>query len=451
MKKSREERLIEQNKLIAMQGEAEKQLLQIPGVVSVAVGLRDKAGVLTDEACFKVYVDKKKDKNSIDPAHLIPEKINGIPTDVIELGDIQHEADEKEYRPLCGGIQIQSEKSDGRGTLGCLAKDNTNNKTVILSNRHVLMDSKEQAGDLVGQPSSPCKSCCCECCFVAKIVRGTAKTDTEVDGAIAELANGEELNYVNEVLEIGPVSGTDIAVFGDTVRKRGRTTGLTIGTISSVNKGFLMDGVNYVGQIEVTPNPPFASFTKPGDSGSVYVNQLNKIVGLHFSGNGTTSNGNQIAKVLAKLNISIPDTGTALSVPLRSAHITGTNNSAILKTVTDVMEAYEGGAVLIEVIKKHRVEVMRLINTNREVKVAWHRYQGPLFMAHLMEKGKNPEYIVPEAVEGFSYQRLLLKMSVMLEKYGSQELASDIDNYSFAVFAAVKNLLYTEQCADLSC
>ena len=446
MKKSREKRLSEQNKLLEMQEEAEKQLLKIPGVVSVAVGLREKDGKLTSEICYKVYVEKKKEKTAIAPADMVPAKVKGIKTDVVELGDIQHEADEKEYRPLCGGIQIQTSKSKGRGTLGCLAKDNTNNKTVLLSNRHVLLDSDEQAGDLVGQPDSPCDSCCCQCCYVAKIVRGTAKTDTEVDGAIAELANGEELNYVNEVLEIGPISGTGLAVLGDIVRKRGRTTNLTVGTISGINKSFTMDGVNYVGQIEVTPNAPHPSFTLPGDSGSVYINQLNQVVGLHFAGNGTTSNGNQIAKVLTKLNISIPDTGTGLSIPLRSLSTNAkSTNNAILTKVTAMVETYEGGEQLIAVIKKHRAEVMRLINTNREVKVAWNRYQGPSFMAHLMEKGKNNEYRVPETIQGYSYQRLLSKMSVELEKHGSNELAEDIDSYSFKVFTIVKNLLYKQQ------
>ena len=453
MKQSRQARLDEQNRLIALQAEAEKKLLPIPGVVSVAVGLREKNGVLTDEICFKVYVDQKKKKKDLAAGELVPKEVNGIKTDVIELGDIKKEADESEYRPLLGGIQIQSEKSNGAGTLGCLAKDNAGNKTVILSNRHVLMDSGEAEGDLVGQPGSPCDSCCCECCYVAKIVRGTAKSDTEVDGAIAILANGEELNYVNEVLGIGPISGTGLAVVGDILRKRGRTTQLTVGKVSAANKSFSMDGVNYVNQIEVTPEPPHPSFSKPGDSGSVYINDMNQVVGLHFAGNGTTSNGNHIAKVLTKLNISIPETGTNLSIPTRSSG-TGSNieitNKAILKKVTDTMEACDGGAELISTIKKHRVEVMQLVNNNREVKVSWHRYKGPAFMAHLMEKGKNPAYKVPLQIDDISWKQLLLKMSVVLEKNGSEELASDIEQYSFAVFNAVKNLLYTTQCEVVS-
>jgi hypothetical protein len=446
MGKTREEILTEQERLIALQAEVEKILMQIPGVVGTAVGAKEVGGKLTDEIVFKIYVQKKKDIRSISQSEVIPEEILGIKTDVLEFGDTQLEDDESEYRPICGGIQIQSEKSSGIGTLGCLAIDNTNNDIVILSNRHVLADSGEQVDDLVGQPGQPCDCCCCECCFIAKFVRATPANDTNVDAAIAKLSNGVEHNYINEILEIGPVFGTAPAASLDVVRKRGRTTGFTEGTVASVSFNFTMasTGINYTGQIDVSPNAPHPRFSAPGDSGSVYVNRLNQIVGLHFAGNGIRGRGNPIALVLSRLNISIPSVGTLNSIPLKSEFKEINNNATYVKEVSELVLHYEFGETLINLVKTHRIEVMHLINERREVKVVWNRYKGPVFVAHLMEKGKNRKHQLPEEIEGISPQQMLIKMSVVLEKYGSETLASDIEIYSTNILQLFQNILRSQ-------
>jgi streptolysin S family bacteriocin protoxin len=448
MNRSREEILKEQERLIALQADAEKIFLQIPGVVGTAVGLKEVEGKLTEEIVFKVYVQKKKDQRDISQNEIIPEEILGVKTDVLEIGDTQLEDDESEYRPICGGIQITTEKSSsGFGTLGCLAIDNTNNDIVLLSNRHVLADNGEEVNDLVGQPGKPCDCCCCECCFIAKFVRATLANDTSVDAAIAKLSNGIELNYINEILEIGPVFGTAPAALLDVVRKRGRTTGLTEGTVASVSFNFTMTttGINYTGQIDVSPNAPHPRFSAPGDSGSVYVNRLNQIIGLHFAGNGIRGRGNPIALVLSRLNISIPSVGTLNSIPLKSEFKEINNNASYVKEVSELVLQYEFGETLINLVKKHRVEVMHLINERREVKVAWNRYKGPVFVAHLMEKGKNREYHLPEEIEGISPQQMLIKMSVVLEKYGSQALTSDIEIHSTNILQLFQTIL-KDQC-----
>jgi len=454
MDKTREEILAEQERVIAIQAKADEILFKIPGVVGTAVGVKEVRGIEQDETVIRVYVKKKKSINEVSQDEMIPPIILGVKTDVIELGDVQLEVDTKEYRPICGGIQIMTEnwpselkKQDLGGTLGCLVIDNTDNSIAILTNRHVLTQFGESPNDLVGQPSAPCDSCCSECCFIAKIVRATPATDTQVDGAIAHLTNGAEHNYINEILEIGPVFGHNTLVArGDTIRKRGRTTGLTEGRVTAVNKSFTMNGVTYVNQIEVTPNPPHTRMSQNGDSGSVYVNNLNQIVALHFSGNGTTANGNQIANVLSKLNITIPSVGTLESIPLKSNSTNPSPKNTDLKKVIEWAESYEFGDTFVQLIKKHRIEVMSLINENRAVKVAWNRFKGPVFMAHLMEKGKVQAYQIPDNVDGVSPQLLLLKMSTVLEIYGSPELATDIETHSVNVIQLF-HILINEQCA----
>jgi hypothetical protein len=58
-----------------------------------------------------------------------------------------------------------------------------------------------------------------------------------------------------------------------------------------------------------------------------------------------------------------------------------------------------------------------------------------------MEKVKDPAYEVPTAIEGVSYQRLLTKMSVVLEKKGSTGMVADIEKYSAKAFLLMANLV----------
>jgi hypothetical protein len=97
------------------------------------------------------------------------------------------------------------------------------------------------------------------------------------------------------------------------VRKRGRTTGLTYGTVDSVSLSVKVDYEDGIGekilsnQIGITPDTAQnASFGTNGDSGSVVVDNNRKIVGLYFAGSDDGYGvANPIADVLTALNISI--------------------------------------------------------------------------------------------------------------------------------------------------
>src|SRR5690606_1321464 len=77
-----------------------------------------------------------------------------------------------------------------------------------------------------------------------KIVAGTGKAltatqaltpDNAVDAALAKPVPGSNITFDNNILNIGPISGTKSAVIGATVRKSGRTTGLRQGRITLLN------------------------------------------------------------------------------------------------------------------------------------------------------------------------------------------------------------------------
>src|ERR1041385_8122797 len=120
------------------------ELLALPGVVHVSVGLKETNGEVTDQLCVRVYVKEKKDKEALIPAELIPPEVNGVATDVNVVPEFEFQDDNTKYRPIKGGIQISNriielnDAGDGRqihrGTLGCIAIDTTDDAPVILSN-----------------------------------------------------------------------------------------------------------------------------------------------------------------------------------------------------------------------------------------------------------------------------------------------------------------------------
>jgi hypothetical protein len=493
MSRSREERHKEYNVLLGMKAEVEEVLLKIPGVIRIAVGAKlTNNNVEYDDMCFRVYVNEKKNIGDIKENEIIPAMIKGIKTDVNEVNRNVSFSDEDmgHYRPLSGGARIYSAKGNSmNGTLGCFATDDENeNNVVLLTCYHILMLGGEEKGHQVGQPDFCCDDCCCRCGEIATLERG-AWDEHNVDCAIAKLSNGNENNWTNEVIEIGPISGIPVnenkepidpftqktthsdgskyqpLLPHETVFKRGMNTRRKEGVVIEIDHDItfdyeLKDGTKipktFTKQILIHPKAINEPFTGKGDSGSVIVNHLNQVVGIFFAdneqrddqgkvtANATLALANPIQDVLKELKISIPDTGTFLSLPLKSASIENrlASKTNVLDELVTTIERQQGGTILIDTFRKHRREVMNLINTDREVKVAWNRYHGPVFTAHLMEKMKDHAYKMPVELEGVSWQRLLSKMSVVLEKKGSTEMSTDIEKHSTNALLLIAKLVH---------
>jgi hypothetical protein len=63
-------------------------LLQKANVVGVGVGLRQKGGAYTDEIALVVMVRKKVPTIELEPEDRIPEAIEDVPIDVLEVGEL---------------------------------------------------------------------------------------------------------------------------------------------------------------------------------------------------------------------------------------------------------------------------------------------------------------------------------------------------------------------------
>ena len=64
-------------------------LLGLPNVVGVGVGLRMRRGQPTGEVALVVMVNKKIPDAELAPDQLIPRELDGVPIDVLEVGDLK--------------------------------------------------------------------------------------------------------------------------------------------------------------------------------------------------------------------------------------------------------------------------------------------------------------------------------------------------------------------------
>ena len=437
--KSKAEQLQEYIRVTALLPRAKEQLLRYPGVRDVAVGVKEVGDRATEVIAFRVYVGEKVQPDALPPHALVPKQVLGVPTDVVVEPIVENEDDDDKYRPLAGGMQIGNDTSSGTGTLGCIAQLNSDRSVVILSNEHVMLADGAAIGEKIGQPEICC-CCCCKTNIVAEVLN--AVNNASVDCAIARIIG--QPGFTNEVLEIGTLFGSATLNGGgstvgpnERVMKRGARTGLTTGTV--VTPLYTTPAPHSRGnQLEIKPDPGFTRFSDHGDSGSVIVNENNVVVGLLWGGDHSKANGNtyatRITDVVAALGITIINSGTAGTIPLGAA-ITAEPPTVeapdpLLRDATALLQRSESGRRILALVDRHWREVNALLQENREVKVAWHRFQGPAFTAHVIQSAREPEYAIPTDIEGVTPANLLIRMSVVLQDQGSPALAAAVEEHT---------------------
>lgn len=328
--------------LYAARDRAVERLLPLPGVTGVGIGGRERGGEPVDEVVLRVYVEVKKPPEEIPPDQLIPPEIDGVPTDVAEMGKGEllqlpqmpgkpeiplNNQDKKKRRPLRGGCRMEPDLfGAGAGTLGCLLQDVADSaKVYALTCWHVLQGENEdptKGRTRTGQPtgSDGCSGCCSD--QFGTVMGGGM--DSARDEGVVQLDPG--MKWLAEIHEIGVVRGAHSITpteAGATPRpqvlKRGMRSGLTGGFVDSLGATVTVDGREVHDVIVVTPNPdprlPANTelwFAQPGDSGSALVNLAGEVVGLIFG--RATSPANQRGKGWA-LPIGRLATATDPAVP----------------------------------------------------------------------------------------------------------------------------------------
>jgi hypothetical protein len=134
-------------------------------------------------------------------------------------------------------------------------------------------------------------------------IQANPQASNNVDAAVARPLDQRDI--LDEILEIGVVSGTLPASLGMQVRKSGRTTGLTSGEITVLDATI---SVSYATGREATFENQIVTgpISQGGDSGSLVVaaSEL-KAVGLLFAGSQQSTIINPIQDVLDCLDVSL--------------------------------------------------------------------------------------------------------------------------------------------------
>lgn len=293
--------------------EERPQLMNKKNVVATGIGYKRVDNRMTDKLCIVCSVGIKMDIGKLDAEEVIPEEMQGVPTDVNPTGIFRTLAEPTDqFRPAPGGVSI-GHVNITAGTLGCLVQKE--GEVFILSNNHVLANSNEasledsilQPGPIDGGMKSEDEIA--KLSEFVPIVFENVGEDFDVpenlvDAAIAKPNNVDDVK--NEIFEIGAIAGVNEACFNMEVKKSGRTTGLTSGVIEQID---VTSRVNYgTNKIATFTDQVMAgSISQGGDSGSAVLDNDNNVVGLLFAGSDTTTLINRIEHVFEILEVSLAD------------------------------------------------------------------------------------------------------------------------------------------------
>jgi hypothetical protein len=134
----------------------EQDLLQKQNVVGVGVGYKESNGERSDQVAVVVLVEEKKPLAALRDEDLIPRELEGMRTDVVEVGYLRAQQTARErYRPIIpSGVSVGHYKVTA-GTLGTMVKDRTTSEFFLLSNNHVLANSNDAlVNDAILQPAA---------------------------------------------------------------------------------------------------------------------------------------------------------------------------------------------------------------------------------------------------------------------------------------------------------
>jgi hypothetical protein len=325
-------------------------LLSKKNVVAVGIGYKTAGGEKTSDLSIVCSVEKKEDISSLSAEDLVPSQVDSIPTDVVETGKFKAQPTTKHW-PVQGGSSVGHPQVTA-GTLGCLVTRGSD--LHILSNNHVIAASNQaNYGDAIIHPGRvdsgrapydvfatvadyiPIK-------FVDAIPKystigiadraarynSTYGTYTSIAGYVkttmptydpwkhfilnpsapnyidAAIARVYERDVENVIRDIPQINGLNHAEVGMEVKKSGRSTNLTTGVVSQIS---VTISVEFDDQEAIFHNQVITenSMSQGGDSGSVVLDEDNRVVGLLFAGSENATAFNRSDYVFDFLDIEL--------------------------------------------------------------------------------------------------------------------------------------------------
>jgi hypothetical protein len=294
-------------------------------VVGVGVGSKFTDGKETSTKCVRFYVADKIHKDALPARNLLPDRVDGVPTDVIVTGKFglfsTASSNKLRRRPVRPGTSIGFEFPPPKdnfvmaGTFGAVVS--SGGKRFILSNNHVLAENGLIAlGAPIFQPGllDGGKAATDQVAALTRLIEIKEAGTNKVDCALAEFRMATPVNprHMRNVGTLGSTAPIAAAV-NMLVMKTGRTTGHTRGKIfdiaADVNVPYEDKNGNefvatFANQIIIVGTP--GSFSTNGDSGSLIVDRTTKrATGLLFAGSASHTIANHIEDVLAALGVTL--------------------------------------------------------------------------------------------------------------------------------------------------
>jgi hypothetical protein len=292
--------------VVAAKDTMEDPLLEAGLITGIDFGVRNEDEPNPEDLVLRIFV---ADASNIPPE--VQAAADSFPFPavvrqrVFELTQMATLPDTQRHRPLVGGISVAASRFVPTGivhvgTLGAIVTDTLDPATRYgLSNYHVLcVDLGRQVGQEIVQPEpSPLGVLPGD---RAGTLHDWSYPETTISGDVDAAIFAVEVDALQEVADIGAVSGTVPAAPGMLVTKRGRTTGRTFGFISGTGGSYPVDypllpavtnstGVAttmriFKNQIQIHIDfPQSVVFGEEGDSGSVVLGPGNQVVGLYWA------------------------------------------------------------------------------------------------------------------------------------------------------------------------
>ena len=295
--------------IISQAIKSNRRRLKKKNVVGTGIGEKWIDGKPTGKPAILVFVQKKESNANIIQSYsakeIIPKEIDGIETDVIEVGEIIKHGFKSKTRPIKPGHSVGHGKITA-GTIGGIFLDSDGDK-VILSNCHVLAnEGNANPGDIIYQPGpsdnrenkrfrqwpDPVNSL--PYIGTLKKFAKLNKTRNLHDSAIAKIHEKIEIDDVYPTID-RRLEGFKQASIGTQAQKCGRTTGYTTGRViglgADMTVGYDFGGAAFKNCIVLS------AMSQPGDSGSLILDMDMNAIGLLFAGSDQVTIANPIHDV----------------------------------------------------------------------------------------------------------------------------------------------------------
>ncbi len=315
-------------RIAEVQEKHEAELMAMENVVGVAASHKMKGGAPQAATSLTVYVTEKKKSASLAKGAEVPAEIDGVKTDVVEVGQLDALVFNARVRPALPGYSI-GHYNITAGTFGALVRDvrrccckteagchcgcgdqECPGDILILSNNHVLANvNKARPGDRILQPG-PFDGGVFPSDTVAtferteEIVFGASGYNL-VDAALARPTDSR--NVTASIIGLAAPTGVGQTLPLMNVLKVGRTTQVTAGVVLATNAtvavNFGAEGVAIFRHQIIT-----TAMSAGGDSGSLLMDFDLKGVGLLFAGSAFVTIHNHLLDVQNTLGVELVTT-----------------------------------------------------------------------------------------------------------------------------------------------